>query len=90
MLVALSIAKKHSALSMPLIASGNIKERTVEPTEIIAKAVDKLGSIEDAGPLQAAVPDLIGILSASMAVPDLTSNGFGLAIIELSKSILKD
>ena len=62
----------------------------MEPTEILAQAVDKLSNIEDAGPLKAAVPELIGILSASMAVPDLTSNGFGLAIIELSKAILKD
>jgi hypothetical protein len=62
----------------------------MEPIEIIAKAVDKLSNIKDAGPLEAAVPGLIEILSASMAVPDLTSNGFGLAIIDLSKAILED
>lgn len=60
----------------------------MEPTEILQKAIDKLVTTDDAGSLQAAVPDLVNILTASMAVDELTTNGFGLAIIELSKSII--
>lgn len=60
----------------------------MEPREILQKAVDKLVVTNDAGSLQAAVPDLVSILTASMSVDDLTTNGFGLAIIELSKSII--
>lgn len=60
----------------------------MEPREILQKAIDKLVVTKDAGSLQAAVPDLVSILTASMTVDDLTTNGFGLAIIELSKSII--
>lgn len=73
---------------MPLTVSGNTKEETVEPREIIQKAIDKLVVTQDAGSLQQAVPNLVTILTASMSVDDLTTNGFGLAIIELSKSII--
>lgn len=73
---------------MLLTVNGNIREKIVEPTEIIVNAINKLSDMDNAGELQAAIPDLINILTASASVPDLTTNGFGLAIIELSKSIV--
>ena len=81
------MVKKRWALLMPLTVSGNTKEIKVEPVKILEAAIEKLGTI-DAGDLDPAVPDLISILSASMMVDDLTTNGFGLAIIQLSESIL--
>ena len=59
----------------------------MEPKEIIQSAIDKLNNIESAGELSAAIPDLTNILVACMMVDDLTNNGFGLAIVELSKAI---
>lgn len=82
------MAKRHWVLLTLLIVNGSTKESMLEPREILQKAVNKLASTDDAGSLQAAVPDLVNILTASMSVDDLTTNGFGLAIIELSKSII--
>ncbi len=59
----------------------------MDPIKLIQTAIEKLGTA-DAGDLNAAVPDLISILSACMMVEDLTTNGFGLAIIQLCQSII--
>lgn len=59
----------------------------MEPVKILEAAIDKLGTA-NGGDIDAAIPDLISILSASMMVDDLTTNGFGLAVIQLAQSII--
>jgi hypothetical protein len=59
----------------------------MDPVKVIEAAIEKLGTA-NGGDIDAAIPQLISILSASMMVDDLTTNGFGIAVTQLAQSIV--